>query len=119
MNLNACINEILISGLDDWVDAAEVAFVAKSIGGAEGDTENRALSVRVIRDLIMEGLVDVGDVTTEGFRPWNLSVDEALKRIEHEWTSLGRWPQIGEICWLSNTEKGDMQANDIRKLKSE
>ena len=67
----------------------------------------------------MEGLVGVGDVTAEGFRPWNLSMDEALKRIEHEWTSLGRWPQIGEICWLSNTEKGDMRANDIRKIKFE
>jgi U3 small nucleolar ribonucleoprotein component len=33
MKLQACIDELLKRGLDDWIQAAEVAFVAKSALG--------------------------------------------------------------------------------------
>jgi hypothetical protein len=113
MNLKACIEDVLNRGLDDWIDITELAFVAKSVGRAGTDAEIRDLSIEIIRNVIQEGLMEVGDVTTDGFHRWGLSPDEALKRIEHDWAALGRWPYTGDICWLSNTEKGDEIARQL------
>jgi hypothetical protein len=111
--LNACIEDVLDRGLDDWIDITEVASVAKTVGGAVTDAEIQELSIEIIRSVIQEGLMEVGDVTTDGFHRWGLSPDEALKRIEHDWGALGRWPYIGDICWLSNTEEGDKRARQL------
>jgi hypothetical protein len=113
MNLNACIDEILNRGLDDWVHAAELVFVAISVGGAVTDAEIRDLSIEILRKVIKEGLMEVGDLTTQGFHAWDLPADEALDRIEREWNALGRPPDIAEICWLSNTEAGDKRAHQL------
>jgi hypothetical protein len=113
MNLNACIEEILNRGLDDWVHAAELVYVTISVGGAVTDAEIRDLSIEILRKVVKEGLMEVGDLTTQGFHAWNLPADEALDRIEREWNSLGRPPDIAEICWLSNTEEGDKRARQL------
>jgi hypothetical protein len=113
MKLKACIEDVLDRGLDDWIAITGVASVAKIIGGAVTDDEIRDLSIEIIRNVIQEGLMEVGDVTTDGFHRWALSSDEALKRIEHDWGALGRWPYTGDICWLSNTEQGDKRAHQM------
>jgi hypothetical protein len=110
MNLIACINEILLLGLDDWIQASEIASVTRTVGGAATHDEVRQLSLEIIRKVIKDGLMAVGDVTEKGFHVWELSADDALERIEREWTALGRNPSLGEICWLSNTEEGDRLA---------
>lgn len=51
-----------------------------------------------------------GDVTGEGFREWGLPPSEAMRRIEHGWSATAA-PQLGEVCWLSNTERGDVRAH--------
>jgi hypothetical protein len=113
MNLKACIEDVLNRGLDDWIDITELAFVAKSVGMAGTDAEIRDLSIEIIRNVVQEGLMEVGDVTTDGFHRWGLSPDEVIKRIERDWGALGRWPYTGDICWLSNTEQGDEIARHL------
>lgn len=113
MNLLACVNEILLSGLDDWIQASEVDSVARTVGGAATEAEVQQLSLEIIRKVIKDGLMEVGDVTAQGFHAWDLSADDALERIEREWKALGRNPNLGEICWLSNTEEGDKRARRL------
>jgi hypothetical protein len=113
MNLIESIDEILMLGLDDWIQASEIASVARTVGGAATEGEVQRLSLDIIRGVIKEGLMAVGDVTTQGFHAWVLSTEEALERIEREWKALGRNPSLGEICWLSNTEKGDKRARRL------
>lgn len=110
MNFHACVNEILLLGLDDWIQAAEVASVARTVGGAATEGDVQQLSIEIIREVIRSGLMKAGDVTHNGFQEWNLTPNETLDRIEHEWAALGRGPNLGEICWLLNTEKGDERA---------
>ncbi len=108
--MDALLNKILMRGADDWVMACEVVSVAKAEGGASTEAEIRDLSIRLIRQLIKRGLVEIGDVTETGFRPWNLPVEEAMMRVERDWRMLQRSPSLGDVCWLQNTPEGDSRA---------
>ncbi len=99
--LSACAKEILDRGLDDWIQAAEIASVVMRHA-----TDVRTVAIATIRELVDDGLVTVGDLTGDGFVPWNLPARECLARIEREWPTR-RSPDLGEVCWLSNTEAGD------------
>lgn len=113
MNLLGSVDEMILSGLDDWVDAAEVAYIAKAYGGASTDEEIRQLSIEIIREVIEKGLMRTGDITQGGFKEWDLSDEEIVERINSEWTALGRRPNLGEICWLENTEEGNRRARQL------
>ncbi len=107
MKVKRCIDEILKSGLDDWVDAAEVVSIAIEDGGAGTDRERRELSLRLIREVLERGWMRIGDLTKDGFRAWALSMPEAMERIQREWDSLEQgMPSLGDICWLEITETG-------------
>lgn len=107
-----CSSAIMERGLDDWVDAAEVAWVARSVGGASGDDETRDLSIAVIRNVLTRGWMTIGDVTTAGYTPWRLDVEASVKRVSEAWKKSSR-PRLGDVCWLSNTELGDEVARGL------
>ena len=113
MSTNECIAELLLRGLDDWVDATEVAWVAKAVGGARGEREVRDLAFRIIEQLLGENLMIVGMVTETGFNAWTVPANEALGRIKGEWRALPQGPGLGEICWLSLTKEGARRANEL------
>lgn len=104
------IDELLIRGANDWVMAADVAWLAKSVGGVDTDQEVFSLSVRTIQAVVNEGLMMVGDVTDGGFFEWDLTPEAALAKVEREWSVLGRLPDLGDVCWLANTPAGDTRA---------
>ncbi|MGH7425387.1 MAG: hypothetical protein ACREJP_04405 [Candidatus Methylomirabilales bacterium] len=107
------IDELLLRGADDWVMAADVAWIAKSAGGAATDEEILDLAVGMITAVVTQGLMHVGDVTDGGFFEWDLSPEEAIEMVEREWRALGRPPDLGDVCWLANTAAGDIRAKAI------
>lgn len=110
MNLKLCIDDLLMHGCDDWVDACEVTSVVISVGGIgiKSPDEIRELSLELIRAVVRQGLMELGDLESgEGFRKWDLSIEEGLSRVERDWTALGRNPTLWEVCWLNNTERGE------------
>jgi hypothetical protein len=107
------LDEMLVSGLRDWVQASEVASLSMEVGGASTDSEIRTLSLTVIRDALEQGLMTVGDLTREGFTPWGGEGEAAIHRVEASWLDLGRGPNLGEVCWLCNTDAGDIRANQV------
>lgn len=107
------IEELLISGAEDWITASEVAWVAKSVGGASTDEEVLAISLNLIQAAVEQGLMEVGDVTDGGFIPWDLPPLDAVRRVEGAWRDLGRLPNLGEVCWLANTTNGDRLAKQV------
>jgi hypothetical protein len=111
------INKVLLSGEDDWVMMAEVTSIIMSVEGFGIDEEEkiRNEALRIIRLVVRDGLMTIGDVTKEGFRQWDLSGDDALREVEKRWKTLGRFPKLGDVCWLSNTKKGDEIARRIQK----
>lgn len=110
MDTNKCIDELLVRGLDDWIDAAEVSWVSRAVGGARGEQEIRNLALRIVEELLDQDLMAVGMVTETGFVPWTIPANEVLEKIKKEWSVLPEGPGLGEICWLTLTEKGARRA---------
>jgi hypothetical protein len=104
------VTEVLKRGLDDWIQAAEVASVVQSAATQPTSADIRRVALEVIEDLVRGDFMRAGDVTSEGFIEWPVTSAEAIQRITSEWNALSRSPGLGEICWLSNTSKGDQRA---------
>ena len=97
--------------------AAEVAWLAKSLGDAETDEEILDVTLRAIRAVVEKELMQIGDVTDGGFFEWELTPEESLVRVQREWSALGRSPGLGEVCWLANTGAGDIRAKTILRSR--
>lgn len=108
------IDEVLKRGLDDWIQAAEVVSVVRSSGGETSEARMREVALEVIAAVLRRGLMKAGDVTKDGFVEWNMMPDESLERITAGWNALAKSPELGEVCWLSNTSLGDLQAGRRR-----
>jgi hypothetical protein len=104
---------VLIRGLDDWVDAAEVAWVVKDVLKLTADVEIRRVALEVIADLILQQLMTVGDVTNDGFSEWSVTPVKAVERIRATWSALVGLPRMGDICWLANTSDGNRRARQL------
>jgi hypothetical protein len=119
MMLEACLEDLLIRGLDDWIQAAEVASVSRTTGGAESEETSRELSLRLIQKLLEGGLAEAGMVDEqEGFVPWVIPVEDAMQRIESKWFATSMGPGLGEVCWLNLTEQGQIQARSLWARKA-
>jgi len=114
MKLKPFIEQLLRSGLDDWVDASEVAWIAQETGEAVTKSEILSLSLEAISEILECGWMRIGDLTHEGFRPWPISNSDGLERVRREWVALPtKTPNLGEIFWLANTEDGDRVAEKL------
>lgn len=68
-------------------------------------SETQALTLRLVRSLLQERGMQVGHPAPDGrhFVSWDLPPDQAVSRIEKEWSALGREPNIGEVAWFTST----------------
>src|SRR5687768_4026826 len=101
MATSRMIDELLVQGADDWVMATDVAWLAKSVGGASDD-DVADVAIAIMKEVLTSGLMQIGDVTDGGFFEWDISREEAVERVSREWRALGRSPDLGDVCWLAN-----------------
>ncbi len=78
--------------------------IEQAVPGVTPDETMRA-AIDVVREALEDESILVGDVVdtdeeTATFIPWRVSVELAIARIEHEWLSLGRNPDPGEVAWF-------------------
>lgn len=99
------LEDLLASGVDDWVYAAEVYGIAAR-SGLTGENL-RMLAVGLIAEALAEGLVVPGEYDGDGHRPWDCTTGEAIVRIAQEWRPWGGEPPTpGAIVWLDLTAAG-------------
>jgi hypothetical protein len=119
MTFQGCIDNLLILGLDDWIQASEVGSVSREVGGVQTNEDCRDLSLKLIRTLLETDLAEVGMIGEQGtFLPWVLGVDAAMQRIERDWATDSVGPSLGEVCWLNLTEKGQTRAEELLLRKA-
>ena len=110
------VHELLIRGLDDWLQLAEVVSVVSSAMPTREEAETRSATLETIQQMLARGLIQVGEVTPGGFSAWQLPPDVTLRRIVERGDALGGMPGLGDVCWFSNTTAGDAIARGDREV---
>lgn len=114
-------DDVLLSGIDDWVGLWEVVRSAQEYAepnmAAVGEVQD--LVILVVQKLLAESLVEIGDLHGLDFQPWPISIREALTKVRTAWQALGRNPSIGEVCWLNLTDQGNALAQSIVRYEED
>ena len=90
----------------DHVGLWEVVNAVHFDLGLTDPSQTRALTLRLVQRLVHERGIQVGHPTPDGrhFVSWGLPPDQAVSRIEREWSALGREPDIGEVAWFTSAD---------------
>ena len=87
--------------------ACEIVSEIVESGVDVNDESIQDLSFDALEHLILSGLMEAGDVSDDGFSPWNVEPADALNIIKTEWRKLDGPPSLGDVCWLRNTALGE------------
>jgi hypothetical protein len=113
--MHAAVDELLKEGADDWVPVVGVIWIAKSVGGASSDEEQRVYALRLVAEVLRRGLMEIGDLGGPGgtFRSWGLPSEAAVNQVDRLWQRLGRAPVTGDLFWLRSTPKGKRKGEQL------
>jgi hypothetical protein len=116
IDLDEIQREVLLEGLEDIVGLWEIAKMVREAMGEVTTDVVRVDSLRRIKPLLVHGFIEAGASPYEKaeFEPWSMTAEQALSRIDTEWRRLGRDPNIPDICWFRNTEKGSAAAQELK-----
>src|SRR5207245_3328951 len=106
VKLEDLLQSLLEECRDDHVGLWRIVKAVRLDLGCRTPIEIRTMTVGLIRRLLEEHGALVGHPTADGreFVPWNLPPDQAVSRIEKEWSALGRDPNIGDVAWFTSTD---------------
>jgi hypothetical protein len=110
--------QLLVSGLYDWVPLAEVDSVIIDNHLTETLPAQQRLALQTIRSLVESGLMEIGDLPSQGSRlvPWDVSLDVALTRISDRF--VGHYDDTamwGFSVWLGLTDAGERVARELER----
>ncbi|WP_101948006.1 hypothetical protein [Mycobacterium sp. 3519A] len=112
--------ELLTSGLSDWVSLAETQQIISHFQLAESDEARTELTVRTIRSLLEDGLMQIGELPgpEETFPAWE-PIDVAMNRLHERFVSHYDDPASWDYSiWLGLTEAGRKVATELRAKDS-
>src|SRR5258706_3895123 len=109
-DLDSIQREILMEGLDDYVGLWQVVRSLRERFGDLPTDRIRELALERLQPLLDQGLIESGMPGSGEFLSWGSDAATTLARIDAEWRALGKDPNMPDICWFSNTEKGDLIA---------
>lgn len=114
MTTRTPLEDLLVSGLDDWADAGWALQSARLTGETEPSVL-RDITLDLIAEVLRKGLMVAGDLVGSEHVSWHGEPQEWAERIRREW--LDEWgdevPTPGAIVWLNNTQAGDEVARDV------
>jgi len=92
---------------EDHVGLWRIVNAVRLDVGAKNPIETQAMTLRLVRSLLQERGMQVGQPAADGrhFVAWDLPAEQAVRRIEKEWSALGREPNIGEVAWFTSAQE--------------
>ena len=90
---------------EDHVGLWEIVNAVQFDLGLSNPEETRTMTLRLVRRVLSERGMQVGHPAPDGrhFVAWDLPTDQAVSRLEQEWSALGREPNIGEVAWFTRS----------------
>ena len=74
------VDDLLTRGLDDWIYDAEVYSIAMR-SGLSDPVRLRELSIGLIVEVLISGLMVAGEYDGSTFRRWECSTNDAIVRL--------------------------------------
>ncbi len=104
---------------DDWTGFWEFLVVARGLWPGADRAVIRGLVLGMIRELLEEDLIVIGELAGEGgdFDRWELSVAGAIAHVVREWAALGHEPVGGEVAWFT-TAANARRSEERRRLRA-
>jgi hypothetical protein len=119
MNVTGLHRQTLLECAQDYVGLWSIIWSVNGGAWSSGQIVSddiRKKTLAIVSDLLEARLIQAGFPTSgRGFDSWDLPTKEALARIETQWDTLARTPNIGEVVWFTTTERGDQKAREIAK----
>ncbi len=117
MNIQGFVNELLVRGYSDRIDAYGVVSVITDINGPTPPDAVCEISLDVIRQVVEQGLMEISDPMEQGecYRKGEMCEQKAFEKVETEWCALDRWPKPSEICFLQITNRGREITEELLK----
>jgi hypothetical protein len=97
-NQHSVIQSVLVESREDFVGLWIVVRRMREEFAHRSDI--RELVLNTLKVLISEYGLVIGDFKYEEFVPWGCTHGQAIERVDAEWQTLGRDPDIGEVAWL-------------------
>ena len=110
------LEELLISGLSDWVSLAEVQRLISHLQLADTDKERQELTLSAIRSLLEAGHMQIGELPgpDEGFQAWE-PIEVAMDRLRERFVDYYGEPESWDYSiWLGLTDTGRPVAEALR-----
>ena len=109
-------DELLISGLHDWVHLYETHSQVEHDNPGARLTEVQHETLETIRSLVSDGLFEVGGLSGPGgeFEAWDSPVEESISRISAAY--IGQFEDESAwiwVFWLALTDKGRQLAQAL------
>ena len=100
------ISEILVAGLDDWVQGFEIVGVARR-AEVVSDEALRAVWIGLVAELLAKNLVEPGQFDGASFVAWAVPMEEAIHRmiLDIDRLHIGEIG-LGDVVWLRLTDAG-------------
>jgi hypothetical protein len=109
--------KILIWCVEDWTSLYFIPSFVEEFYHYEDQELIKSTSFEIIKNLLDEGLVKAGGLLDDNtFMPWDMTVDEIIKKIKNEWENLGRDLYMYEVVWFEITEKGRKEFEYLNSL---
>jgi hypothetical protein len=67
----------------------------------------RIMSIAILKKVLTEGLMRIGEASFPEFEPWPLTIEESLNKVETELYKLKEKYYLEDIYWLESTPYGD------------
>lgn len=105
--------DLLAAGSVDWLSFDWVRSEVGRVVGLEGDERNE-LALRVVGEMIQQGLGIPGELNHSGFEAWNMDAGEACVRLRSLFPQYE--PTGGDVAWISLTERGRLIGQVMNEL---
>jgi hypothetical protein len=97
---NSLEKAFLIAAEDDWISFAEITFVVLEERPAFNRTEVMECAIATAEAIAKRGLWRAGDLTLSGFLRWDVTPEEASKRMREALAFIDRPLLPGDVCWF-------------------